>query len=128
MPLPLMPVISVSSVKYSDTSGAEQTISSANYNLRNDTGGAYVEFLSTYSFPALNVEGSAVRIEYIAGYTQSSNTSTIPDAIRTAILLLIGHWYANREAAVVSQSSSASAITLPFAVEALLAPFRRVRF
>lgn len=122
--LPLFPVISITSVKYTDTDGAEQTISAANYVLRNDDAGAYVEFISSHSFPSLNAEASAVRIEHLLGYAQVGGASGVPAAIKSAMLLLVGHWYANREAVVVGESVT----SLPLAVDALLAPFRRIRF
>ncbi|MFP5432845.1 MAG: head-tail connector protein [Alphaproteobacteria bacterium] len=42
--------------------------------------------------------------------------------MKAAILLLVGHWYANREAVV----TGTIATQLPMAVDALLAPLRRV--
>ncbi|EAO9771929.1 phage gp6-like head-tail connector protein, partial [Salmonella enterica subsp. enterica serovar Florida] len=36
------------------------------------------------------------------------------------MLLLIGHWYANRESVAVGQNAT----DVPFAVEALLQPYR----
>lgn len=122
--LPLFPVISIASVKYTDTNGAEQTIAAENYTLKNDDRGSFVEFLSTYSFPSLNAETSAVRVAYVAGYAQAGNplVSTVPAAIKAAILLLVGHWYANREAV-----SADTHVVLPMAVDALIFPFRRYR-
>ncbi|EPZ2492062.1 head-tail connector protein [Enterobacter hormaechei] len=42
------------------------------------------------------------------------------DDVKAAMLLLIGHWYANREAVNIGNITSA----VPFAVEALLQPYR----
>ncbi len=42
--------------------------------------------------------------------------------IETAMLLLIGHWYANREAVVIGLNNAS--MPLDFAVEALLQPYR----
>lgn len=126
--LPLFPVISVSSVKYTDTVGAEQTIAAPDYSLRNDDLGAYVEFVSTYSFPALNAEGSSVRAQYVAGYanggTVPSLTSTVPAAIKQAMFLMIRQWFDNPSNAVVGVTVA----SMPMAVDALLAPYRRIRF
>lgn len=122
MRLPLFPVASITTLKYTDTNGAEQTIAGANYTLKNDDRGAYLEFVNTYSFPSLNAESSAVRIAYVAGY---ADAASVPGAIRAAILLLIGHWYANREAVAVGPNAP---VVLPMAVDALLAPFRRISF
>jgi uncharacterized phiE125 gp8 family phage protein len=121
MRLPLFPVASITSVKYLDTSAAQQTIDAANYTLRNDDRGAYVEFKSTYSFPALNVESAPISITYECG----SAAADVPQAIKLGMLLLVAHWYENREASV---PGAGGIMKLPFAVDALLAPFRRIQF
>jgi hypothetical protein len=48
----------------------------------------------------------------------------LDDAVTTAMLLLIGHWYENREAAVIG----ATATDLPLAVDALIIPYRHYHF
>jgi uncharacterized phiE125 gp8 family phage protein len=118
--LPLFPVASITSVKYFDTSAAEQTIDPSNYTLRHDERGAYVEFKSTYSFPALNVEAAAVNVIYVCG----SAAADVPPAIKNAIMLLVRHWFDNPSAVVVGVPAQ----TMPMAVDALIAPFRRIQF
>lgn len=44
----------------------------------------------------------------------------INDGVRAAMLLMIGHWYANREAVVIGSNTS----EVPLAVNALLQPYR----
>lgn len=128
MRLPLFPVISITSVKYKDTSGVEQPIDVANYTLQTDDLGSYVQFLSTYSSPSLWTELPRASVTYKAGYANAGTdpdfTSTVPDAIRQAMFLMIRQWFDNPTAAVVGQTVE----KMPFAVDALLAPFRRVRF
>lgn len=60
--------------------------------------------------------GSDLRVTYVAGYAPGD-----PEAmpIRQAILLMVGHWYRNREA--VTDTPMAAT---PLAVDALLAPLR----
>lgn len=64
--------------------------------------------------------GRPAAITFIAGYGAPAD---VPAAIRQAMLLLIGHWYENREAVSLGASPSA----LPMAVDALLALYRRIR-
>lgn len=52
------------------------------------------------------------------------NTLKITKAIEQGALLLIGHWYANRESVVVGVSGSA----LPMATDRLWSPFRWAHF
>lgn len=44
----------------------------------------------------------------------------LDDDITTAMLLLIGHWFENREAVVIGSTPS----ELPMAVQALISPYR----
>ncbi|MEN6535636.1 MAG: head-tail connector protein [Bryobacteraceae bacterium] len=123
--LPLFPVIEVNSVKYIDPAGVEQTIGRANYTLKVDGLGAYVEFVSTFAFPATSVESASIKVEYDAGYEEGGD-EPLPPAIKQGLLLLIGHLYANREAVVVG--SSLQVMSVPLATDALFAPYRRIRF
>jgi uncharacterized phiE125 gp8 family phage protein len=125
--LPLFPVISITSVKYTDTNGAEQPIATENYTLKHDDLGAYIEFTSSYSFPSLNSESAAVRVTYLAGYADiagTPKTSSVPDDIKNAIALLVRHWFDNPGAVVVGVTAQ----QLPQGVDALLAKYRRPRF
>lgn len=124
MRLPLFPVISITSVKYKDTTGTEQTISSSNYTLQTDDLGSYVQFLSTYSSPSLWTELPRASVTYKAGYADNGSASTVPEAIKQAIYLMTRQWFDNPTAAVVGQTVE----RMPFAVDALLAPYRRIRF
>ncbi|WP_193146545.1 head-tail connector protein [Serratia marcescens] len=55
-----------------------------------------------------------------SGYDADEDHLLLDDDVRTAMLLLVGHWYENREASVVGQSVS----KLPMAVESILQPYR----
>lgn len=82
--LPLAPVASITSVKYSDAGNVEQTVSNSNYTLSTDTLGPYVRLASTYGLPELYAErDDVVRVEYVAGYGAAS---AVPRDIKTAIL------------------------------------------
>lgn len=123
--LPLSPVISIVSVKYDDVNGVEQTVDPANYKLLEDGAGPFVRFLRAYTFPQTSLEPPAVRVAFLAGYAQAAQASTVPQAIKHAILLTLGHLFENRE--TVISGRSVAAIELPFAASALLAPFRRMQ-
>ena len=64
--------------------------------------------------------GRPVAITFTAGFGSAAD---VPAAIRQAMLLLIAHWYDNREAVTMG----AAGYSMPMAVDALLAPYRRVR-
>lgn len=121
--LPLFPVASITSVKYDDESAVSNTVDAANYALLNDDLGAYVEFKTTYSFAGLNVERPAVHVTYVAG---DADAASVPQAIKQAMLLLIGAWFENREESAIGVT--VAGLPRSVAVDALLSPYRRVRF
>lgn len=65
--------------------------------------------------------GGPIRIRYEAGYGVDSDLvgEPLPSAIRSAILLVFGHLYANRE-----ETTEKAMQSLPLGVEALLRPLR----
>jgi uncharacterized phiE125 gp8 family phage protein len=62
--------------------------------------------------------GGAVELEYPCGYGAAG--TDVPGPIRQAMLLMIGHWYENRESVVVGQSTN----IVPLSCDALLWPYR----
>lgn len=74
----------------------------------------------TDTWPILSSSPGAdpIVITFIAGYGDAA--ANVPDPIKQAMLLLIGHWYNNREETVIG----VSAAQLPVAAEALLNPYR----
>lgn len=65
------------------------------------------------------VSGDA-EIVYVAGY---GNAAAVPYNFKAAILLLVGHWFENREAVVLATQPA----KLPLAVESLTLPWRAWR-
>lgn len=119
--LPQFPVASISSVTYLDTAAASQTVAAASYALLHDDHGAYARFDDLFTFPPVVVEhGPRVSVTYVAGTAVAS----VPQAIKQAILLLVGHWYEQRATVNVGNITT----ELEFTVNALIAPYRRIRF
>ena len=119
--LPKPPLASVTSIKYTDEDAVEATFSSSNYLVDTDTEPGRVLLKNGVSWPAVTLkEAGAVRVRYVAGYGAAG--SNVPQAIRQAILLVIGSLYENREDVLVAQGVTVT--TLPFGVEALLASYR----
>lgn len=113
--LPFGPVSALTSVKYLDAAGVEQTVAPEVYY----SAGDYLYLGHGQAWPSPRGDAECVRIRYVAGWT----VAEIPPSLKAAVLLLVGHWYANREAVVVGDSTA----TLPMAVDALLAPYRYMR-
>lgn len=117
MRLPLL-AAGVTTVVHFDDAGASTTVDGANYELQDDALGSFVRFTDDYSLPSGSAETRAARITFTAGYGAAAD---VPAALKVAILLLVGQWYFNRETTGPSDK-----VELPFAVSALITPYRRV--
>lgn len=58
------------------------------------------------------------------GNPTDENALVLDDDLVTAMLLLIGHWYANRESVAVGVSTA----EMPMAVDSLIEPYRFFHF
>lgn len=117
--LPLGPCRQLVSVSYVAPNGSTQTVSSADYTTDfNPIEGWIVP--KDAGWPKTMKTANAVTVRWIAGY---QNAAAVPAAIRQAILLLVAHWYQNRELTAAGGRQA-----LPFTVTALLAPFKRAAF
>ena len=103
------PIHSITSIKYIDANGAEQTISSSTYE---------VDLISQVcrirlsEVPTMKDSLNAFKIRFVAGYTSSAN---VPANYKQAMYLIITSLYDNR-----NQVSTQNAIELPFGVYTLL--------
>lgn len=111
--LPCPPLQSVASAKYTDKDGVEATMPETDYIVDSDsTIGRIVRVNSWPSF--IPYASNPIKIRYTAGYTAP------PKTLKQAMLLLIGHWYNNRE----SSTDAGKLNQLDFSVRALLSQYR----
>jgi len=114
--IPLPPLVSVTSVKYDDIKGVEQTVNVNDYVLDIVSEPGWITPVSTVSWPSTMETLNAVRVRFLAGY---ANAASIPETIKEAMLLLIGTWFENRESV-----SMVNLQKVPDAVESLLSPYQ----
>ncbi len=115
------PVSAVNSVKYFDANNAEQTLNADKYIVDLFSEPFRVVLKATHSWPFSYDRPAAVSIEFTAGY---ESVAMVPDAIKSAMLLTIGHLYEHREAVV----EGIAVHELPLGVSALLDPHKVYRF
>lgn len=94
--LRICPLVSVTSITYLDSSGTQQTFSSSKYRVDtySEPGRITLEFGEAW--PVSRGVSNDGTITFKAGY--GTEPSAVPQKIKTAIKLLVGHWYENREA------------------------------
>ncbi len=111
--LPCPPLQSVTEIGYKDSVDVETILSPSVYLVDVDCEPGQVMPVFGMSWPVFTpLPSSPIRIRFVAGYEE------LPVSIRLAMLLLIGHWYENREATGTANS------VIDFSVHSLLAPYR----
>ena len=115
--LPAPPLQAVESITYTDSAGAAAIVPATQYQVLTTHTPGLVGLAYGVGWPTVTLRGWAgIAVRYVAGYGPTA--ASVPAAIKQAMLLLIGHWYANREAVAAGNLGP-----LPFAVDALLYPF-----
>lgn len=84
------PVQSITSVKYLDTNGVEQTIDSANYTIDDYSPRTWLLRAAGYEWPSTYDAANAIKVRYVVGFGDAG--TDVPEDIKTALLLAIGHW------------------------------------
>lgn len=111
------PLQSVTFVKYYDADNVLQTLDPTVYTTPAFQEPAQIRRAYTESWPSAYTREDAVQIEYVTGATTAG---AVPQPLVQAMLLLIGHWYEQREAVLAGTISK----EVEFTVQALCAPYR----
>ncbi len=117
--LPRPPFTSLTTFTYLDEDSVSRTVSSSLYTSDTASDPGAIRRKPGSSWPTTDCTASCVTAVYAAGYGASE--TSVPDPIKQAILLLVGHFYENREAVSVGGSTPTE---YPLAVDALLMPYR----
>lgn len=89
------PLVAVTSITYVDANGTTQTLAADQYRVDTDTQPARITEAWSCTWPAIRNITNAIAVTYTAGYGTAA--ADVPQRIRSAILLLVGHLYNNRE-------------------------------
>lgn len=125
--LPYPPLQSVTSVTYTDSDGTTNTFAATSYSVDTDSEPGRVVLDYGESWPSVTLATkNPIKVRFVAGY--GNERSDVPQPIKQALLMLIAHWFENREATVVSSRLTQAGSELPFAFNALLWPYRILTF
>ena len=108
-----VPVQSITSVKYYDTTGAQQTLSNTLYAMdaTDDFGFAYISPVYAGVWPDTRDQINAVAVRYVAGY---ADAASVPQSIKNWILLMVSTMYANRETEAYSSRAVSTTVQMQF--------------
>jgi uncharacterized phiE125 gp8 family phage protein len=117
------PVQSVSAVEYQDSDSSVVAFTQYVANLYGHSPRVSLAYNATW--PTSAVVANAITVRYVAGFapvagSPTDYTGNVPQALRTAMKLLIGNWYENREATITGTINQA----LELGVSAILDRYR----
>ena len=112
--VPLPPLQVVSSVKYTDSAGIQTPWPAVErlVDIYSEPG----RIVPAYgkSWPSVILQPAyGIEVEFVAGYGVAA---AVPERVKQAMKLIVGHWYENREAVLIGTISK----EIEFAVKALL--------
>lgn len=116
--LPRAPLRSVESVIYTSDAGVATTMASSDYIVSapgNERGLIALKRQST-GWPTTTLQVvDGIELRFTAGY---GDPSDVPQLFKQAMLLMIGHWYENREEVVITPG--VVAVEVPLAAQGIL--------
>lgn len=131
--VPYAPLVSVTSIKYTDTNSVQQTWDSSYYTVDTDSDEGRIYPVYGQYYPTdVQYISNAIVIRYVAGYTITTDSpqdspldyaDNVPQELKQAMLLVVGHLYENRELSTMDSIN-----TLPFGVKELIGSYRVRRF
>ena len=110
------PLSSVTSVKYYDEDGVEQTLSSAVYDAVTNRQPGMVRLAYDQSWPTHRAQDEPITVQFVAGHGDAAD---VPDSLRLAVLLYASHLHEHREAIAILPPGSIFQ-ELPMALKDLL--------
>lgn len=119
--LPLAPVREITSVRTYDAAGIPVGVPDTAWFLDAVSRPARLVPVGGAPWPRPGRRVNGVEITFLAGHGDLAGE--VPEAIRQAILLLVAHWYENREPA----DPSAPVAPLPHGIAELVMPYRERR-
>ena len=122
--VPYAPMQSVTSITYIDQDEATQTLASSQYIVRAQAGPragrGTIEIADGVTLPTLSTQPDRpVTVRAVVGYGQAAQ---VPDGLKSAIYLLLGDLYEQRQETITGTSVGKSQTT----VERLLGPYRLI--
>jgi uncharacterized phiE125 gp8 family phage protein len=119
--LPLRPVEELTAVRVHVDDDTIETLDVDDFILDGTPNPARVVWRGTGTAPVSPIAANGIEIDLVAGYGDAP--SDVPQPIRQALLLLVAHWYENREPVEIG----ATATVIPGSVSSLLSLYRRRR-
>lgn len=118
--LPLRLVRSIDAIEVKDAGGTLLVVSPSLYHVDGAANPARIVAMAP-PLPVPGVVAEGIEIRFTAGF--GATPADTPAPIRQALLMLVAHWFENREPVSIGAQPS----SIPETVSSLLSPYRQVR-
>jgi uncharacterized phiE125 gp8 family phage protein len=109
---------SVTHVKYTDIDGTTATLSSSLYTVDTVSVPGRIVLKNGQSWPSVTLNAvNPIEVQFVTGYGAAA---AVPQDVRNALLLTVGHLYENRENYVISERILPGVVEIPKTANALL--------
>lgn len=116
--LPKPKVQSITHIKYYPAGSAAVTVSSSVYEADLSAEPAYITTAYGQQWPSFTARTTKpVEVQFVAGY---GGAEDVPQGIKDAMLLLIGHWFRHREEVLVGTTAQISSTPVRMGARYLL--------
>lgn len=113
--MPVPPLITVTSISYKDVAGDAKTFATDKYQVEITGERGSITLEPNESWPDTESgRRNAITITFTAGY--GTATTDVPESTRLAIMMLVAHWFENREPVL----AGASIAEFPLHIEDLI--------
>ena len=102
--LPHWPVISIGDFQYVDSDGVTQTATSSDFIRSTTTRPASISLKDGKTWPVVPNQAATITIKDVK--TGHATAAGVPMAVRQSILLLVAHYFENRETVIIGTNSS----------------------
>lgn len=114
--LPRAPLQTVVHLKYTDINGTLQTIASTDYQVLTAREPGEIRPAYGLFWPVPRFQAEAVQVRFTCGY---GGPTAVPEPARHAMLLLVNHWFENRQMVVVGSITSELQLTVMDLLESI---------
>lgn len=121
--LPRAPLVSIDTFEYTDLTETTTVVDPTIYTVRlrkRSPAGIVLKFGKIWP-PVVLSGNTPIHVAYTAGWTDATQ---VPQKIKLAIMLLVGHYYDNRVAVTVGKIAAVGSKELALGVDSLLAEYR----
>lgn len=100
--MPYPPLASVTSIKYLDDNGVEQTLAASVYSVDTGIEPGVIRLAYDQSWPSFRSVENAITVRFVAGW---ASLGAVPSSLRAAVLLKMSELYTHREIQMIGTIS-----------------------